>query len=149
MFHRHFNKPHNSTFTLVLHYWSISRMFRMSCLVFSTFPITYHDFLHYKLNLLMLVCFILLGPTPGHWGRWSYYSCDTKCGRGGTRKRFRRCDDPPPMNNGSFCPGAALETKEERCFRGRCNLSKIIFRLRWLPIVSWPRREQVTNLAGN
>ncbi|KAK7604348.1 hypothetical protein V9T40_005534 [Parthenolecanium corni] len=49
----------------------------------------------------------------GGWGPWSQWSeCSAHCGRG-TSKRSRACNNPPPLNGGSFCSGPALQ--ETKC----------------------------------
>nr|XP_023660300.1 SCO-spondin [Paramormyrops kingsleyae] len=48
----------------------------------------------------------------GGWTPWSVWSdCPVTCGRG-TRIRTRACINPPPRNNGMFCPGDERETQD-------------------------------------
>lgn len=64
--------------------------------------------------------FIDLAPTDGHWGRWSSWStCDVTCGEG-TKKRSRKCNDPPAKNGGRHCKGPA--EFESRCLMANCSL---------------------------
>ncbi|XP_067655539.1 sushi, von Willebrand factor type A, EGF and pentraxin domain-containing protein 1-like isoform X1 [Haliotis asinina] len=48
----------------------------------------------------------------GNWGEWSKKTqCSASCG-GGTRSRSRRCDSPPPDEDGDTCVGVSEETEE-------------------------------------
>jgi len=50
----------------------------------------------------------------GAWSDWTEWSdCNTKCGRG-TQRRFRYCNNPPPLNDGLKCDGDSIQTNE--CF---------------------------------
>nr|XP_018908175.1 PREDICTED: uncharacterized protein LOC109037809 [Bemisia tabaci] len=52
----------------------------------------------------------------GQWGPWSEWTpCSTTC-LGGTRNRYRFCDNPAPRFGAKFCEGHALET--EQCGEG-------------------------------
>jgi len=55
---------------------------------------------------------------PGNWGDWSQWSpCSKKCA-GGTRDRFRECNNPAPKFGGKYCEGEgeAMEAcNEEAC----------------------------------
>jgi len=54
-------------------------------------------------------------PVNGQWGSWSFfYSTCTKTCAGGTQKRTRQCNSPPPSNGGSYCVGDDEQTR-------RCN----------------------------
>jgi len=58
-------------------------------------------------------------PVNGNWGGWSGYSaCSKSCGQG-TQKRTRSCNNPPPANGGSSCPGSSSQTK--RCQVKKCE----------------------------
>ena len=47
----------------------------------------------------------------GQWSAWTAYGqCTRSCG-GGFQYRYRRCDNPPPMGNGSKCVGTNIEQK--------------------------------------
>ncbi|XP_054429734.1 complement component C8 alpha chain isoform X2 [Pteronotus mesoamericanus] len=43
----------------------------------------------------------------GHWGCWSSWSACTS----GTQERRRECDNPPPKNGGTPCPGRRVQTQ--------------------------------------
>ena len=54
----------------------------------------------------------------GNWGTWSAYDdCSKACG-GGTQRRSRVCDNPPPSNSGASCEGSA--TEEQDCGTAAC-----------------------------
>lgn len=56
----------------------------------------------------------------GHWGRWSdWSSCSVTCGDG-YRKRYRKCDNPAPVQGGLNCPGSSTEA--DGCVMRRCTL---------------------------
>ena len=58
----------------------------------------------------------------GHWGRWSdWSSCSVTCGDG-YRKRYRKCDNPAPVQGGLNCPGSSTEA--DGCVMRRCTLGK-------------------------
>ena len=46
----------------------------------------------------------------GNWGWWGNWTHCTKTCIGGTRTRYRACDNPSPVNGGSPCPGLDAET---------------------------------------
>lgn len=53
----------------------------------------------------------MIKPTPqdGQWGAWGEWDhCSALCG-GGYRKRHRRCDSPPPLNDGRECIGCNVQ----------------------------------------
>ena len=55
------------------------------------------------------------------WGVWNGWGdCDKACG-GGTRRRFRGCDLPFPMNGGKECEG--IDMDEEECNSQSCTLN--------------------------
>ncbi|KAJ6635680.1 Hemicentin-1, partial [Pseudolycoriella hygida] len=48
----------------------------------------------------------------GGWGPWSEWTpCSTTCA-GGTRNRYRVCDNPPPRYGAKFCQGPAVESEQ-------------------------------------
>ncbi|KAG4070637.1 hypothetical protein HA402_013557 [Bradysia odoriphaga] len=48
----------------------------------------------------------------GGWGPWSDWTpCSTTCA-GGTRNRYRVCDNPPPRYGAQFCQGQAVESQQ-------------------------------------
>jgi len=48
----------------------------------------------------------------GNWGEWGQFNqCSVTCGTG-SQTRQRVCNNPPPANGGTSCPGEALETQE-------------------------------------
>ena len=56
----------------------------------------------------------------GDWSPWSLWSsCSVSCGFEGRQKRFRTCDNPPPMGTGKKCVREMSQTKPcmntERC----------------------------------
>lgn len=57
-------------------------------------------------------------PVDGNWGPWFGWSpCSESCG-GGTRRRERRCNYPPPTHGGKDCPGKSERIQpcnEEKC----------------------------------
>ncbi|XP_052793992.1 SCO-spondin-like [Mya arenaria] len=51
-------------------------------------------------------------PEPGNWGFWTSWSkCSVECGAG-IQNRYRKCDNPTPINGGMPCKGFAEEVKE-------------------------------------
>lgn len=78
---------------------------------------------HYRKAILSVKFF----PTSrtaidGHWGRWSdWSSCSVTCGDG-YRKRYRKCDNPAPVQGGLNCPGSSTEA--DGCVMRRCTLGK-------------------------
>lgn len=50
-------------------------------------------------------------PTNGGWSNWGPWgACSATCG-GGTQKRSRSCDSPPPANGGTVCSGPSEESQ--------------------------------------
>ncbi|KAI8512763.1 Thrombospondin type 1 repeat-containing protein [Branchiostoma belcheri] len=50
-----------------------------------------------------------LPPIDGGWGEWTDWTeCSHTCGIG-TRKRTRKCDNPPPQNGGKDCEGQDMD----------------------------------------
>ncbi|MFH4975675.1 hypothetical protein AB6A40_002384 [Gnathostoma spinigerum] len=50
-----------------------------------------------------------LGQRDGEWSVWSLWShCSSSCGEG-TKRRYRMCSNPTPLNGGEFCKGAFIE----------------------------------------
>ena len=59
-------------------------------------------------------------PVDGSWGSWTEWtSCSVTCG-GGTQRRSRQCDDPPPRRGGTECPGSDEEIQS--CNTENCLL---------------------------
>ncbi|XP_074645669.1 properdin-like [Tubulanus polymorphus] len=57
-------------------------------------------------------------PVDGNWAPWyPWRSCSKSCG-GGIQTRFRRCNNPPPMNDGKYCPGNSTSTRS--CNERKC-----------------------------
>ena len=54
------------------------------------------------------VYFLLVNGNWGSWGSWNW--CTKTCG-GGTRTRYRYCNNPTPANGGSTCPGLGYHTE--------------------------------------
>ena len=52
----------------------------------------------------------------GKFGRWGTFSTCTKTCGGGTQKRERKCNSPPPSAGGKNCVGPAVEIKD-------CNIN--------------------------
>ena len=62
--------------------------------------------------------YILLAIVNGNWGGWGTWStCSTTCDTG-TWTRYRSCDNPTPVNGGSYCQGNNYDTSQ--CFRQTC-----------------------------
>ncbi|KAM5157512.1 SCO-spondin-like [Mantella aurantiaca] len=60
-------------------------------------------------------CFVQACPVNGAWSPWEEWSaCDAPC-QGGVRSRIRKCENPPPKNNGRPCRGESVQTES-------CNL---------------------------
>lgn len=56
---------------------------------------------------------------PAAWSEWSAWSqCEPLCGTG-LRSRVRKCDNPPPNDDGPGCPGNDLDV--ELCNNPPCN----------------------------
>ena len=53
------------------------------------------------------IIFLLVNGNWGWWGNWTH--CTKTC-IGGTRIRYRTCDNPSPVNGGSPCLGLDTET---------------------------------------
>uniref|UniRef100_A0A7M5WTV5 Hemicentin-1 n=1 Tax=Clytia hemisphaerica TaxID=252671 RepID=A0A7M5WTV5_9CNID len=54
-------------------------------------------------------------PVDGKWAEWSEWeSCDKCCG-GGSQRRYRTCDNPPPGPNGKKCQGERIDSR-------KCNI---------------------------
>ena len=54
----------------------------------------------------------LLMQIDGDWGPWtSWNSCSISCGKGGVRKRTRKCDNPVPKGTGENCVGEHEQLK--------------------------------------
>jgi len=54
----------------------------------------------------------LLIQIDGDWGPWtSWSSCSISCGKGGVRKRTRKCDNPVPKGTGENCVGEHEQLK--------------------------------------
>ena len=70
---------------------------------------------------------IIVRTVNGNWGAWTQWStCSLSCG-GGSRKRSRRCDNPPPNSGGTHCPGDDHQIdycNKEEC-PGKCLLGKM------------------------
>ncbi|KER31776.1 hypothetical protein T265_02011 [Opisthorchis viverrini] len=51
---------------------------------------------------------VLVGAGDGSWSQWSEWSpCTSRCASvPGVRTRIRKCDSPPPSNNGRYCTGS-------------------------------------------
>ena len=67
-------------------------------------------------NCNWLTTQILLHVVPGEWSPWDAWGecdCDT-----GMRTQKRRCDNPPPINNGTKCPGE--DEDDENCDTSHC-----------------------------
>ncbi|XP_052212308.1 SCO-spondin-like isoform X4 [Dreissena polymorpha] len=59
-------------------------------------------------------------PIDGEWGSWNAWSdCDKTCGDG-VSFRLRKCDNPPPMYNGSLCAGKNIDI--ELCNSNTCSV---------------------------
>ena len=72
---------------------------------------------------------IFVRTVNGNWGAWTQWStCSLSCG-GGSRKRSRRCDNPPPSSGGTHCPGDDHQIdycNKEEC-PGKCLFGKMRF----------------------
>ena len=63
-------------------------------------------------NILGLEKRRLLIQIDGEWGPWaSWSSCSISCGKGGFRKRTRKCDNPAPKGTGENCVGEHEQLK--------------------------------------
>ncbi|XP_062508274.1 SCO-spondin-like [Corticium candelabrum] len=60
-------------------------------------------------------------PMDGRWSPWSAFSSCTKTCEGGTKERFRECNNPQPRHGGSYCSGVARETSE--CNKQPCPVN--------------------------
>nr|XP_022294190.1 A disintegrin and metalloproteinase with thrombospondin motifs adt-1-like [Crassostrea virginica] len=69
-------------------------------------------------------------PVDGAWGAWMGWSvCTVSCG-GGTRVRFRNCDNPAPAHSGLTCSGSAQEAAD-------CNAQQCRVDGSWTPWGAW------------
>lgn len=51
-------------------------------------------------------------PIHGQWSNWSrWLNCAGNCGEIGKRQRTRKCNHPPPMNNGKLYKGDSSQTQ--------------------------------------
>ena len=57
-------------------------------------------------------------PVDGNWGPWFGWSPCSKSCDGGTRRRERRCNYPPPTHGGKDCPGRA--ERVQTCNEDEC-----------------------------
>ncbi|KAF5272830.1 hypothetical protein FQR65_LT00426 [Abscondita terminalis] len=68
-------------------------------------------------------------PQDGHWSEWKNWSdCSVSCG-GGFRRRYRKCDNPPPKYGGQECIGCEVE--HEICNTHACPEQKRLSQ--WTP----------------
>ena len=57
----------------------------------------------------------------GNWGGWRDWSgCSRSC-NGGTQKRIRSCNNPPPTNGGAKCNGALVQQQSRSCNKQTCR----------------------------
>ncbi|XP_071122517.1 coadhesin-like [Mytilus edulis] len=57
----------------------------------------------------------------GGWSTWSYVNaCSLTCGPG-TQTKTRSCTNPPPSNNGEYCPG--LSSVSDNCNASPCSVN--------------------------
>lgn len=69
--------------------------------------------------LLLLITVWCAVTVDGRWSDWSSWTaCSKSCGHGGSRRRNRKCDNPPPTNGGQRCSG--FEVAIEGCNDMRC-----------------------------
>ena len=55
----------------------------------------------------------------GGWSNWSVFGeCSVTCGTG-TQNRVRECNNPPPSDQGTPCPGNSEESKS--CEKPTCS----------------------------
>ena len=53
------------------------------------------------------------GKTDGKYGKWEkVLTCSKNCVEGDVEISVRECNDPPPMNGGSYCEGSPIRVKE-------------------------------------
>jgi len=74
-------------------------------------------------------CLSETAPVDGGWGEWRWSECTKQCG-GGTRRRYRFCDNPTPIYGGLECQGGDRVVEEpcnvEPCVEGKtCRDIKI------------------------
>ena len=68
--------------------------------------------MHLNEDILGLEKRRLLIQIDGDWGPWtSWSSCSISCGKGGVRKRTRKCDNPVPKGTGENCVGEHEQLK--------------------------------------
>ena len=68
--------------------------------------------MHLNEDILGLEKRHLLIQIDGDWGPWtSWISCSISCGKGGFRKRTRKCDNPVPKGTGENCVGEHEQLK--------------------------------------
>ncbi|XP_033748510.1 properdin-like [Pecten maximus] len=61
----------------------------------------------------------------GSWGTWSGWEmCSVSCG-GGTKKRFRSCDNPAPQNGGNQCPNPSTSSEVIHCGEIPCPIDGV------------------------
>ncbi|KAK0098756.1 hypothetical protein PV326_004035 [Microctonus aethiopoides] len=67
-----------------------------------------------------------LAPSDGQWGEWGRYGeCSRTCG-GGIKKKYRECNNPPPLHGGNYCVGDRV--KYRSCGTKECPVGSLDFR---------------------
>lgn len=61
-------------------------------------------------------------PRDGKWSAWGEWSaCSVTCGEDGSMTRSRSCNNPPPSEDGKFCPGSSSQSK--KCKAPNCPIN--------------------------
>lgn len=67
----------------------------------------------------------IFSKVHGGWSEWSEWTkCSVLCGFG-TKKRYRKCNNPTPKYGGDACTGS--NTKEIACQGNQCSEWFVIF----------------------
>ena len=64
-----------------------------------------------------------LVPVDGGWSAWNVGYCSKTCGGTGMRTDWRTCNNPPPLNGGTYCEGPVSRTMP--CYTCPCEFKMV------------------------